>query len=155
MGTRSLIGVLHGDVCKFVHCHWDGYLEHNGKILQENYDSPKANHLVALGDLSSLGPNIGEKHDFDCPDNIKIGTPEYTAWNENKASMCTFYERDRDETGCEFKVRHTYAEVYYFAKNTWCEYIYIMEDGVWFVDEMNGKGLQVLADAIERAKIVA
>ena len=38
MGTRSRIGVMHGDVVKSVYCHWDGYLEHNGVILQEHYD---------------------------------------------------------------------------------------------------------------------
>ena len=64
MATRSAIGVMHGDNCKMVYCHWDGYLEHNGEILQKHYDSPKANHLVALGNLSSLRPNIGEQHPF-------------------------------------------------------------------------------------------
>ena len=34
MGTRSRIGVMHGDKVKSVYCHWDGYLEHNGQILQ-------------------------------------------------------------------------------------------------------------------------
>ena len=64
MGTRSRIAVMHGSVCKSVYCHWDGYLDNNGRILQEYYDSAKANNLVALGDLSSLRPNIGEKHAF-------------------------------------------------------------------------------------------
>ncbi len=64
MGTRSRIAVMHGSVAKSVYCHWDGYLEHNGTILQEHYDSSKANHLVALGDLSSLRPELGEKHAF-------------------------------------------------------------------------------------------
>ncbi len=58
MGTRSRIGVMHGSNCKSVYCHWDGYLEHNGKLLLEHYDSSKANHLVALGDLSSLDKNV-------------------------------------------------------------------------------------------------
>ena len=65
MGTRSRIGVMHGDNCKSVYCHWDGYPEHNGAILQAHYDSAKANNLVALGDLSSLAASIGEKHSFD------------------------------------------------------------------------------------------
>jgi hypothetical protein len=64
MGTRSRIGVMHGDKVKSIYCHWDGYLDFNGRILQEHYDSSKANHLVALGDLSSLRANIGEKHAF-------------------------------------------------------------------------------------------
>lgn len=132
MGTRSRIGVMHGDKCKSVYCHWDGYLAHNGKILQESYNSAKANNLVALGDLSSLGPNIGEKHGFDCPDNIKIGTPEYSAWSENKASMCTFYGRDREESGTEFKVAQTFEEFLEQCDNCGAEYFYIMKDGVWY-----------------------
>ena len=46
MGTRSRIAVMHGPIAKSIYCHWDGYLEHNGAILQEHYDSSKANHLV-------------------------------------------------------------------------------------------------------------
>ena len=46
MGTRSRIGVMHGDNCKSVYCHWDGYLDYTGRILLEHYDSSKANHLV-------------------------------------------------------------------------------------------------------------
>ena len=46
MGTRSVIAVMHGTNAKAVYCHWDGYLEHNGKILQEHYNSVKANELV-------------------------------------------------------------------------------------------------------------
>ena len=64
MGTRSRIGVMHGDKVKSIYCHWDGYLDFNGRILQEHYDSARANNLVALGDLSSLRASIGEKHAF-------------------------------------------------------------------------------------------
>jgi hypothetical protein len=64
MGTRSVIGVYHGGNAKAVYCHWDGYLDHNGRILLDHYDSPRANELVALGDLSSLRPEIGEQHPF-------------------------------------------------------------------------------------------
>jgi hypothetical protein len=64
MGTRSRIGVMHGDLVKSVYCHWDGYIAHNGKVLQEYYTSAQANELVALGDLSSLRPTIGVEHAF-------------------------------------------------------------------------------------------
>jgi hypothetical protein len=33
MGTRSRIGVMHGDKCKSVYCHWDGYLSHHWSYL--------------------------------------------------------------------------------------------------------------------------
>ena len=148
MGTRSLIGVMHGDNCKAVYCHWDGYLEHNGRILQEYYDSAKANNLVALGDLSSLGPNIGEKHDFDCPH--KYDTSEYLAWQETKAGMCTFYGRDRGETGVDYKVFQNYDEVLDFADGSMLEYYYIMKDGVWYVADYNNRELRVLADELAK-----
>ena len=114
MGTRSRIGVMHGDKLKSVYCHWDGYLSNNGKILQAHYDSAKANHLVSLGDLSSLGTTIGEKHDFDV-----------------RTDCCTFYGRDREETGVDFTVDQSYDE--FLSKDYDYEYYYIMKDGVWYV----------------------
>ena len=66
MGTRSRIGVMHGNNCKSVYCHWDGYPEYNGAILAKSYKSPnKINELLKLGDLSVLGEFIGEKQDFE------------------------------------------------------------------------------------------
>ena len=140
MGTRSRIGVMHGDKCKSVYCHWDGYLDHNGRILLEHYDSAKANHLVSLGDLSSLHANIGEKHDFDD-----------RAAGDNQ---CTFYGRDRGETGTEFKVDQTFAEFLERADGCGAEYYYIMQDGTWYCgttyksDAKLGGKLVPLAEAL-------
>jgi hypothetical protein len=128
MGTRSRIGVMHGDKVKSVYCHWDGYLEHNGQILQEHYDSAKANHLVALGDLSSLKPEIGEEHPFGYH-GTDMSAEEY---NTKFSDMCTFYGRDRGETGTDFKVTHTFAEFLEQANGCGAEYYYIMRDGVWY-----------------------
>ena len=128
MGTRSRIGVMHGDKVKSVYCHWDGYLEHNGQILQEHYDSAKANHLVALGDLSSLKSKIGEEHPFGYH-GTDMSAEEY---NTKFSDMCTFYGRDRGETGTDFKVTHTFAEFLEQANGCGAEYYYIMRDGVWY-----------------------
>jgi len=141
MGTRSLIGVMHGDKCKAVYCHWDGYLDHNGRILLEHYDSPKANHLVALGDISSLRNNIeipeGVEHSFDAPaDEITI-----------------FYGRDRGETGVDFKVFQNYDELLDYADGCMLEYYYIMKDDVWYVADYDNRELRVLSE--ELAKEVA
>jgi len=56
MATRSLIGIkLDNEIVKTIYCHWDGYPEHNGQLLVNNYNSPSAVFdLLALGDLSSL-----------------------------------------------------------------------------------------------------
>ena len=98
MGTRSRIGVMHGDKCKSVYCHWDGYLDHNGRILQEHYDSSRANNLVALGDISSLGKLIGGAHPFSRLD-IDKDDPDFdklVALNElaEDNGWTTFYMRD-------------------------------------------------------------
>lgn len=120
MGTRSRIGVMHGDIVKSVYCHWDGYLEHNGRILQEHYNSAKANNLVALGDISTLREHIaipdGIDHSFEKP----------------LPGITVFYGRDRGETGVEFKAAHTFAEFLEQCDNCGAEYYYINRDGVWY-----------------------
>jgi hypothetical protein len=136
MGTRSRIGVMHGNVCKSVYCHWDGYLDHNGRILQEHYDSARANHLVALGDISSLGVKIGDAHPFskfeinnESPDFDKLMATHEQA---EKEGWTTFYGRDRGETGTEFKSAMTFADFMAQVENCGAEYYYIMKDGVWY-----------------------
>jgi hypothetical protein len=72
MATRSLIGInLNNGITKIIYCHWDGYPEHNGQLLMNEYTSPSAVFdLMELGDLSSLD-----------------ATP----------ASCTAYHRDRKE----------------------------------------------------------
>lgn len=140
MGTRSRIGVFHGDNVKSVYCHWDGYLDHNGRILLNHYDSAKANQLVALGDLSSLHANIGEKHDFDD--------------REASNNQCTFYGRDRGETGVEWVTHGDFQSFLEHCDNCGAEYYYIMKDGVWYCgttyerDAKLGGKLVPLAEAL-------
>lgn len=60
MATRSIIAV---EISKTqyvsVYCHWDGYLENNGKILFTHYsDLEKAKALVEKGNMSSLKNNV-------------------------------------------------------------------------------------------------
>lgn len=140
MGTRSRIGVMHGDKCKSIYCHWDGCLDHNGRLLQEHYDSSKANHLVALGDLSSLGRNIGQAHPFshyeinkDDPDFLKLIALYEQAEAEG---WCTFYNRDRGEKDVDFEVSHNFDEFLELCDGTGAEYFYIMQDGEWYCGAM-------------------
>jgi len=129
MGTRSRIGVMHGDKLKSVYCHWDGYLQHNGLILQNHYDSAKANHLVSLGYISSLKEEIGVEHPFSQYDvTPNLSQDEYY---EKYGKMTTFYGRDRKETDTDFTVDQSYAE--FLSKDYDYEYYYIMRDGVWYV----------------------
>ena len=157
MGTRSRIGVMHGEKCKSVYCHWDGYLSHNGAILQEHYDSAKANHLVSLGDMSSLRAEVGDKHPFSGYD----VTPNITSqkYAELYGDMCTFYGRDRDESGVDFKVALTFQEFVDQCDNCDAEYYYIMRDGVWYCgvnrsdDSMVQGQMYVLADELVKVEV--
>lgn len=144
MGTRSRIGVMHGDNCKSVYCHWDGYLDHNGKILQEHYNSAKANHLVALGDLSSLRHDVfvaeGVEHSYEKP----------------AKDICIFYGRDRGETGIEFKTDATFEKFYDRVKNCGAEYYYIMKDGEWYAGSVYGANagkLELLSELLADKEI--
>ena len=148
MGTRSRIGVMHGDNVKSIYCHWDGYLGYNGQILQNHYDSAKANHLVALGDMSSLRADIGEKHAFSKHD--PVTNIEHREHNED---WCTFYGRDRGEKDTEWQVATTFDEFLDQCGKSGVEYYYIMKDGVWYCGDMYestplSKKLTVLAEAL-------
>ena len=86
MSTRSMIGIEGEDgKIRAVYCHWDGYLENNGRILLNNYvDRDKVEKLIDLGSLSFLSDEIGEKHSFE------------TAVDEHR-NWCCAYHRDRGE----------------------------------------------------------
>lgn len=133
MGTRSAIAIAHGDVIKAIYCHWDGYLDHNGRILLEHYHSPKTNQLISLGDLSSLGKEIGEKHSFE--DNSH---PEW----------CKFYARDRGEDPADWSVFHSRDEFVAEMGASGCEYFYLMDNGIWYVSQ-HGREFERLETAIE------
>jgi hypothetical protein len=143
---------MHGDNCKSIYCHWDGYLSWNGKILQEHYDSVKANNLVALGDLSSLKPEIGIQHAFGYH-GTEISAEDY---EKQFGNMCTFYGRDRGETNVEFQTDTDFEEFIERVQGNGCEWYYIMRDGVWYVgnvyssDEQFYKKLVPLAEALAR-----
>ena len=139
MATRSAIGVKHGDIVKAVYCHWDGYPECNGRILIENYqDSVKINKLISLGDLSTLGAEIGEKHEFD-------NRNEYLT--DGIATQCKFYGRDRGEADTEFTVFPS-EELFLKDFDRGVEYYYLYDSGVWYVSEY-GREFKPLHEVLE------
>ena len=121
MATRSTIALEFADgTVQQVYCHWDGYLENNGKILAEHWSDPfKLRELIDLGDMSSLGERIGTQHAFD----------------KAPQGECTFYLRDRKESGCGAKKFKDYAD--YVENHQYEEYEYILracgDKAVWFV----------------------
>jgi hypothetical protein len=130
MGTRSTIALEFADrTVGQVYCHWDGYLEHNGKILLENYSDPfKLRELIDLGNLSSLKPEIGTKHPFYHFDN-DLSSAQFT---ELYGKMTTFYGRDRGEEANEADYFKSYLD--YIDNFQPEEYNYILRrDGKWYV----------------------
>jgi hypothetical protein len=116
MGTRSFIAMKMQDGFKGVYCHWDGYLEHVGRILRQHYTDPaKIAELIEHGDISSLDFNIGRSHDFD----------------DSPQGQTTFYGRDRGDNDCGPTSRTTLPAVMEYANGCGCEYFYLFADGDW------------------------
>ena len=105
MGTRSRVAVMHGDVCKSVYCHYDGYLEYTGQILNDYYGSVEANELIARGDNSGVQKTLAEMN---------------------------FYS-DRGEEDVEWQVAHSFEEFLEQVQGCGAEYYYVMRDGEWYV----------------------
>lgn len=131
MGTRSTIGIQNEDgSVTGIYCHWDGYLSHNGRILAENYtDEDRVRELIALGDISSLGAEIGTAHDFD---SIPPG-------------VTNAYGRDRGERDVDARTAHNWRQ---FRAENGQEYDYLFTPGKgWEVSTYNG--IYDLARALE------
>ena len=133
MGTRSTIALEFADgTVQQVYCHWDGYLDNNGRILQEHYSDPfKLRDLIDLGDISSLRPEIGAGHPFSQFDT----TMTTEQFDKLYGEMTTFYGRDRKESGCTAKKFADYAD--YIENHQYEEYEYILRNvegkAVWYV----------------------
>ena len=133
MGTRSTIALEFADgTVEQVYCHWDGYLAHNGQILAEHYSNPFIlRDLIDLGDISSLRPTIGTKHAFS---QFDLPKEEVEAFVKLTEDMCTFYGRDRGETGADKKQFVDFQ--HYLVNHQYEEYEYILrKDGNWYVKQ--------------------
>ena len=139
MATRSTIAVLRedGTVAK-VYCHWDGYLENNGNLLVNHYNTQdQVEALIAGGDISSLGEVIGERHPFDTFNKDKMSAEDLALAERAQAEGWTlYYGRDRGETGVEAKVYKDLAE--YEAKAQFEEFNYCYIFGEWYYVSYDG-----------------
>jgi hypothetical protein len=120
MATRSniIIEKLNKDNVKYykgVYCHWDGYPEHNGKILMENYkDRERVEELINLGDMSSLGKYISPEEAGK--------TPEEHSYDHPLKDVTVYYGRDRGEENMKpFELNELDA----YLAESWTEYVYI------------------------------
>lgn len=102
MSTRSNIAILNKEAKTItkIYCHWDGYPEYVGEMLNTYYkDREKIEKLISLGSLSVLNeevePNPNKTHSFYEPqENVTIA---YTRdrgenWEWNKPEVLDFKE---------------------------------------------------------------
>lgn len=138
MATRSTIALEFADgTIGQVYCHWDGYLAHNGKMLQEYYSNPFIlRDLIDLGSLSSLRPQIGTKHPFSMFE-ANMTQDEFANLYRD---MCTFYERDRGERSADATYFKDYE--HFLVDGQAEEYDYILRNvngvATWFVSDHDG-----------------
>jgi hypothetical protein len=149
MATRSTIALEFADgTIGQVYCHWDGYLAHNGKMLQEYYSNPFVlRDLIDLGSLSSLRPQIGTKHPFSMFE-ANMTQDEYANLYRD---MCTFYGRDRGEGQYEATYFKDFAD--FKANGQAEEYDYILRNvngvATWFVSD-HGSEFILLTEAFAK-----
>ena len=119
ISTRSRIGILkrNGKV-ETIYCHFDGYIEYNGRMLDEFYnDLKKIKELIKLGDISSLKENINPNpkmsHSFDEP----------------QEDVVVAYHRDRDEDWkyTKPKIHNNIDELNEYIDGSDIEYIYLYD----------------------------
>ena len=140
MATRSAIGIKHGDRIKAIYCHYDGYVEHLGRALHTYYqDSVKVNGLIAQGDMSCIGADIGEKHPFN-------DRSEYI--DEWIAQQCTFYSRDRGEDNVDFRSFATEADFIDYYDGAGVQFYYLYDHGVWYVSKNRQNNFQPLHEVL-------
>lgn len=144
MATRSSIAVRYGDKIKAVYAHWDGYLDCNGRILINCYnDSVSASKLISMGDISSLGAVIGDKHEFD----QREGYVEVNGIEMNR--QCTFFNRDRNEL-TTWKSFDTVDEWIDHYEESWCEYFYLFENDEWTYCTRNDSTFKTVAEGLRK-----
>lgn len=67
MSTRSWIGIKQKDQSlNLVYCHYDGYIEHNGLLLQNYYQTiDKIKQLIKNGSIRILNETVESTEYFD------------------------------------------------------------------------------------------
>lgn len=139
MSTTSTIGYYDGKTVKFIYCHWDGYLSHNGKILLEHYtDVEKIKELVSLGAISTLRsrvkPNYDEFHSFDA----------------SLGDVVVAYGRDRGEKIVIMSEPSSdLQKALKNAKNQQYAYVFDIETDAWYYRNSSSCGLLTIENIKE------
>ena len=126
MGTRSNIGIVkeNGSI-ETIYCHWDGYPEWVGVQLALNYkDVETVKELISYGDRSSLNATPDFKDAYVYTQNAKIQTGKYASFEE--------YDK---------------------APKSGIEFVYLYQNGTWFIYETADDDTLVYKGVISNIKV--
>jgi hypothetical protein len=129
MATRSRIAIENQDgSVTSVYCHWDGHIETNGVILNNNYNTKdKVEALIELGNLSSLDKTL---------------------------ETTVAYARDRGEDSHQATYSNV-EELFEDGFSSGVEYVYCFtKDGIWLVNELGSVNVAVLSEVLEEEGLI-
>jgi hypothetical protein len=122
MSTPCCIAVGSAKGFRSIYVHSDGYPGGVGQVLLDNYHGPEiVKALFRLGDLSVLGEELGEQHDFDWVG--RVPASQITA--DLRFKMCRAYGRDRGEKDCRARYRRTFAGLAADAEECRAKWLYV------------------------------
>ena len=118
MATRSIIAMkINEKESMAIYCHYDGYLEHNGMLLELFYNAPeKVEKLINMGDLYCLEQELE-------PDPTKPHTRLHPQKN-----VSIFYGRDTQSADSDAV---TVATDQLGNLSNWIEHIYWFDGKEW------------------------
>ena len=126
MATRSNIGIVNEDKSiTGVYCHYDGYPEHNGKMLLNHYNNDDiVNGLMNLGNLSILSESLHSTTGI----NLYSDNNRHT-FNNPQDGGCVAYVRVGGDAGSDSRTFEDLGEYENFGSGV--DYQYLFEDGKW------------------------
>ena len=124
MATRSYIAIKHSDnTYTGVYSHYDGYVEHNGKILQEDYQNrDDVIKLIDGGDMSLLKTTHTWQSEYQGKDAEGV-----SIYDKTREEQPLYYD-ERGDVDIEPKHFNTYQEMFDYAGDCGCEYLYVYDD---------------------------
>lgn len=133
MATRSTIAIENMDgTVHQIYCHWDGYIEWNGAILNKYYNTRElVENLIAGGGISALRRGIS-----DTPISFDDKTDKYTIYYSYRGEITEIRHFKNIE---DYENNHQYEEFeYIFTKdNVWSVLPYEKDwiDLEWYINE--------------------
>ena len=126
MSTNSYIAIKNNDeTIDYIYCHWDGYIENNGVILQLYYNNEnRIRKLINLGDISSLEKKLNP-------------IPEKPHEKLNRQENVTLaYARDCDEN---LRIRYSknIDDFISDCKGSTAEFVYLYDNNKWYFSTYN------------------